>query len=54
MKLNQKNKIGLIMGKFEIRDDNFYLNDKKFRILSGAMHYFRVHPDYWDDRMQKM
>lgn len=32
--------------KFEIRED-FYLNDKPFKILSGAIHYFRVHPDDW-------
>lgn len=32
--------------KFEIRED-FYLNDRPFKILSGAIHYFRVHPDDW-------
>lgn len=25
----------------------FYLGDKPFKILSGAIHYFRVHPDDW-------
>lgn len=32
--------------KFEIRED-FYLNDRPFKILSGAIHYFRIHPDDW-------
>jgi len=32
----------------------FYLNDRPFRILSGAMHYFRVCPEYWEDRMLKL
>ena len=32
----------------------FYLDGKPFRILSGAMHYFRIHPAYWEDRMQKL
>lgn len=38
---------------FEIRD-NFYLNDKPFQIISGAIHYFRVVPAYWKDRLEKL
>ncbi|CQR25428.1 beta-galactosidase [Streptococcus varani] len=34
------------MTDFQIKDD-FYLNGEKFKILSGAIHYFRVHPDDW-------
>jgi beta-galactosidase len=34
--------------------DQFLLNGEPFRILSGAMHYFRVVPDYWVDRLEKM
>ena len=33
--------------------DWFELNGKKFRIFSGSLHYFRVHPDYWRDRLKK-
>jgi len=32
----------------------FLLHGKPFRILSGAMHYFRVVPEYWRDRLEKM
>ncbi len=32
----------------------FLLNGQPFRILSGAMHYFRVVPEYWRDRLEKM
>ncbi|XP_076457381.1 beta-galactosidase-1-like protein 2 isoform X2 [Babylonia areolata] len=32
----------------------FFLGKKPFRILSGAMHYFRVPRPYWRDRMMKM
>ena len=37
----------------------FYLDDdddegKPFRILSGAIHYFRVVPGYWQDRLLKL
>src|SRR5512140_3851788 len=32
----------------------FLLDGKPFRILSGALHYFRVVPEYWRHRMEKM
>ncbi|MDU1055053.1 beta-galactosidase [Clostridium baratii] len=41
------------MSKFEIKED-FYLNDKKIKIVSGAIHYFRVVPEYWRDRLEKL
>ena len=37
-----------------IKDNKFILEGKPFTILSGTMHYFRVLPDYWEDRMLKM
>ena len=40
-------------GVFEIRDD-FYLNGRPFKIISGAIHYFRVVPEYWRDRLEKL
>jgi len=41
------------MSTFEIKDD-FYLNGKPFKIISGAFHYFRTVPEYWEDRMLKL
>lgn len=41
------------MGNFEIKD-NFYLNGEPFRIISGAIHYFRIVPEYWQDRLEKL
>lgn len=41
------------MGTFEIRDD-FYLNGEKFQVISGSIHYFRVVPEYWRDRLLKL
>ncbi|KAL9963398.1 hypothetical protein ACROYT_G026908 [Oculina patagonica] len=32
----------------------FMLEEKPFRILSGAIHYFRVVPEYWKDRLLKL
>lgn len=38
---------------FEIKD-NFYLNGEPFKIISGAFHYFRTVPEYWQDRLEKL
>ena len=36
-------------------NNHIFLKDgKPFRYISGSMHYFRVHPDYWEDRMQRI
>ncbi|KEZ53392.1 glycoside hydrolase family 35 protein [Metabacillus indicus] len=32
----------------------FYLNGEPFQILSGSIHYFRVVPEYWEDRLLKL
>ncbi|MFE2557846.1 beta-galactosidase [Streptomyces sp. NPDC059352] len=31
----------------------FLLDGQPFRFLSGGLHYFRVHPDQWQDRLRK-
>lgn len=41
------------MHRFEIRDD-FYLDGQKIQIISGGIHYFRVVPEYWRDRLEKL
>ena len=41
------------MGTFEIKD-TFYLNGEPFQIISGAIHYFRIVPEYWKDRLEKL
>lgn len=40
------------MSRFDIKD-NFYLDGKVFKVISGAIHYFRVVPEYWQDRLEK-
>ncbi len=42
------------MGILRERDGRFYLLGEPFRILSGAIHYFRVPPEYWEDRLKKL
>ncbi len=41
------------MTTFEIKDE-FYLNGEPFKVISGALHYFRVVPEYWQDRLEKL
>ena len=41
------------MSTFEIKD-TFLLDGKPFQIISGSIHYFRVVPEYWQDRLEKL
>jgi len=38
---------------FEIKED-FYWKNEPIKIISGAIHYFRVLPEYWKDRLLKL
>jgi beta-galactosidase len=39
--------------RFAIGESDFLLDGEPLRILSGALHYFRVHPQQWADRIRK-
>jgi len=39
--------------RFQIGETDFLLDGEPHRIISGALHYFRVHPDQWRDRLRK-
>lgn len=41
------------MPTFEIGEQDFLLDGRPFQVISGALHYFRVHPDQWSDRIRK-
>ncbi|RPK54827.1 Beta-galactosidase precursor [Streptomyces sp. ADI96-02] len=41
------------MPELTITDDGFLLDGAPFRIVSGSLHYFRVHPEQWADRLHK-
>ncbi|GAA2779837.1 beta-galactosidase [Kitasatospora sp. CM 4170] len=41
------------MPRLEIADDGFRLDGRPLRIISGGLHYFRVHPEQWADRLRK-
>ncbi|XGW06474.1 hypothetical protein V3C99_016630 [Haemonchus contortus] len=34
--------------------DQFLLDGKPFRYISGSIHYFRIHPSQWKDRLQRV
>ncbi|MFE6996085.1 beta-galactosidase family protein [Microbacterium sp. NPDC057659] len=36
------------------RDGQILRDGEPHRILSGAVHYFRVHPDQWEDRLRRL
>ncbi|CAH1790222.1 unnamed protein product [Owenia fusiformis] len=38
----------------EARERSFFLNGEKLVLVSGAVHYFRIVPEYWRDRLIKM
>ena len=41
------------MHTFEVKE-KFYLDGKKIQLISGSIHYFRVVPEYWRDRLEKL
>lgn len=42
------------MATFAVEDDGFVYEGRPLRIISGAMHYFRIVPEYWEDRLRKL
>lgn len=38
---------------FHIADDRFFLNNQPIQLISGSIHYNRIHPDQWQDRLQR-
>ncbi|MFJ5110131.1 glycoside hydrolase family 35 protein [Streptomyces sp. NPDC088551] len=41
------------MPELSIADDGFRIGGEPFRIISGSLHYFRIHPGQWADRLRK-
>jgi beta-galactosidase len=45
---------GVTVAKLEVRSSQFFWDNKPLQIISGALHYFRVVPEYWQDRLLKL
>ncbi len=41
------------MTSFSIGETDFLRAGRPHQVISGAIHYFRVHPDQWQDRIRK-
>lgn len=42
------------MNRFLVGKNDFLLDGEPFKVISGAMHYFRVPREYWRDRLLKI
>ena len=42
------------MSKVEFKERKIFIDGKATQIFSGAIHYFRVHPELWRDRLEKL
>lgn len=42
------------MGILTYKNDQFLMDGEPYQIISGAMHYFRIVPEYWEDRLKKL
>ncbi|KAM7254455.1 hypothetical protein ACFE04_003835 [Oxalis oulophora] len=50
--INKHNKhVHLHALTFTIDDDKFWKDGKPFQIIGGDLHYFRLPPQYWEDRL---
>ena len=54
MAIQQYKRVPLERRALTITKEQFMLEAKPFRILSGSIHYFRVLPEYWRDRLLKL
>eukprot|EP01023_Acetabularia_acetabulum_P034994 TRINITY_DN32943_c0_g1_i1.p1 TRINITY_DN32943_c0_g1~~TRINITY_DN32943_c0_g1_i1.p1 ORF type:complete len:178 (-),score=14.21 TRINITY_DN32943_c0_g1_i1:81-560(-) len=39
---------------FVIARDRFMKDGQPIQLVSGSIHYFRIHPGYWKDRLQRV
>ncbi|MBT2755554.1 beta-galactosidase [Mesobacillus foraminis] len=42
------------MPTFKTSNQHFILDNEPIQIISGAIHYFRIVPQYWEDRLLKL
>lgn len=45
---------GINLAHLTVANKQFQWEDKPLQIISGAIHYFRVVPEYWEDRLLKL
>src|SRR5690606_24537514 len=45
---------GIEVNNLSIQGSQLMMGDQPVRLISGAIHYYRVVPEYWRDRLQKL
>lgn len=45
---------GLCRGSWHIANDQFMLNNRSFIVKAGCVHYFRIAPSHWANRLARM
>ena len=45
---------GVSLAALTYNDDVLLRRGQEHRMLSGSVHYFRVHPDQWEDRLRRL
>jgi len=54
MAIQHYKRVPLEMSALTVTKGQFMLKTKPLRIFSGSIHYFRVVPEYWRDRLLKL
>jgi len=52
--INEKIKGLLIVSNLIVQGKSLYINNEPIQLISGAIHYFRIVPEYWEDRLLKL
>lgn len=42
------------MSNLIVQGKSLYINNEPIQLISGAIHYFRIVPEYWEDRLLKL
>lgn len=42
------------LSNLTVKGKHLYLDGEPFQLISGAIHYFRIVPEYWEDRLLKL
>ncbi|OHT10887.1 Beta-galactosidase [Tritrichomonas foetus] len=46
--------VSVCQRSFSVNGNTLLMNEKPFQYVSGEFHYFRQHPDSWEDTLKKM
>lgn len=44
----------MLLSNLTVQGNQLYIDNEPFQLISGAIHYYRVIPEYWEDRLIKL